>query len=61
VLSAAKLTHLPRRTLTVTFIAGTASQTDTENGPPLAAAPALRARIRAYPQVAEHTSRGLTC
>ena len=37
VLPAAKLARLPRRTLTVTFIAGTASQTDTETGPTLAA------------------------
>jgi hypothetical protein len=37
VLPAAKLARLPERTLTVTFIAGTASQTDTETGPALAA------------------------
>ena len=35
--SAATLAHLPQRTLTVTFLAGTASQTDTETGPTLAA------------------------
>lgn len=34
-LSAALLARLPRRTLTVTFLAGTASQTHTETGPPL--------------------------
>jgi hypothetical protein len=37
VLPAAELARLPRRTLTVTFLAGTASQTDTETGPTLAA------------------------
>lgn len=37
VLPAAELARLPRRTLTVTFVAGTASQTDTETGPTLAA------------------------
>jgi hypothetical protein len=37
VVSAATLAHLPRRTLTVTFIAGTTPQTDTETGPTLAA------------------------
>lgn len=37
VLPATTLAKLPRRTLTVTFLAGTASQTDTETGPTLAA------------------------
>jgi hypothetical protein len=37
VLPAAELARLPRRTLTVTFVAGTASQTDTETGPALVA------------------------
>lgn len=37
VVSAATLAKLPQRTLTVTFLAGTASQTDTEAGPTLAA------------------------
>jgi hypothetical protein len=36
-LPAVELARLPRRTLTVTFVAGTASQTDTETGPTLAA------------------------
>jgi hypothetical protein len=35
-LSAALLAHLPRRTESVSFLAGTASQTHTESGPPLA-------------------------
>ncbi|HEY0934326.1 MAG TPA: hypothetical protein VGD91_11350 [Trebonia sp.] len=37
VLSAARLARLPRRTLTVTFLAGTTPETLTESGPTLAA------------------------
>lgn len=37
-LPAALLARLPRRTVTVTFLAGTASQTHTESGPPLSLA-----------------------
>src|ERR1700742_1235189 len=33
--TAAQLARLPKRTVTVTFLAGTASQTHTESGPPL--------------------------
>lgn len=35
-LTAQQLSRLPSQTLTVTFLAGTASETDTEQGPPLA-------------------------
>jgi hypothetical protein len=45
VLSAAKLARLPRHTVTVTFMAGTASETDRETGPTLAAVLAA-ARVR---------------
>ena len=37
VLTAGQLARLPQRTSTVTFIAGTTSQTDTETGPALSA------------------------
>ena len=39
-LTAAQLASLPERTLTVSFLAGTASQTHTEVGPTLADVPA---------------------
>jgi len=47
-LSASRIAHLPSRTLKVTFLAGTASQTHTETGPPLSLV-LLAAGVLPYP------------